>query len=146
MNLCNKSKRNMYFVLSAFNKYNDMLKTQNYICNKLKITEDKFAQIISECVAHNFFDGIESSASINNRKHITYCEHVYITYSGYEFLKNYYEFIKNLLWNLFLIIATAIITVMINNKFSDSNQNTCVANQITSQNCSCIKICNNTND
>lgn len=121
MTLYNKSKRNMYLVLSTFNKHNDIFKTQKHICKKLKIDEKEFAQIVSECVAHNFFDGIKSSSSINNCKHIVYCEHIYITYSGYEFLKNYYDFIKSFLWNLSLIITTAIITVVINNKFSNFN-------------------------
>ena len=146
MTLYNKSKRNMYLVLSAFNKHNDISKTQKHICKKLKIDEDKFAQIVSECVAHNFFDGINSSSSMNNRKHVVYCERIYITYSGYEFLKNYYDFLKKLLWNLFLIVTTAIITVAINNKFSNSNQDICRINQISSQKCSSIKICNNTHD
>ncbi len=146
MTLYNKSKRNMYLVLSSFNKYSDIFEVQKRICRKLKIDEVKFAQIVSECVERNFFDGISSLSSANNHKHNVYRDQIYITYSGYEFLKDYYGFIKKVVWNLFLIVTTAIITVAINNKFSNSNQDICRFNQISSQNCGCIKVCDNTNN
>lgn len=137
----NENKYLMYKILIKFSKCNSMQQTQKYIINKFKIDEWYFAYLTGQCVEHHLIDGIVISKSINNHYHTIYTENIYITYNGYDFLKNYYSFIKNVLWNLFLIITTATITAIINNEFSTSNQGVNIRNEIMSQCSSCFEIC-----
>ncbi len=138
----NFSKRNMYIVLKNFNKYKDVYKTQEFVCKKLKLDEASFANIVSECVLNHFFDGIATSSSVSNLKHNVYSDHIYITYNGYEFLKNYYAFLKRILWELFLIITTAFITVAFTNWLPNGNHNVGTIQDIISNKACCIEICN----
>lgn len=55
----------MYLTLLKFDKCNDIVKTQDYICKKLHITDIEFSQIIFECVSNHFFDGINSKINKN---------------------------------------------------------------------------------
>ena len=141
MILRNKVKYQMYKTLMKFKKCNDISKTQNYICKKFNIQESDFTFIVRQCVENHFIDGINCSQSLNNTTHASYSEHIYLTYSGYEFMKNYYSFIKKLLWNLFLIITTAIVTVKVNDFFSKSNQVINPANHIVSNNTISVPVC-----
>ena len=141
----NKVKFQMYKTLIIFKKCNDIFKTQNYICKKFNIQESDFTFIIRQCVENHFIDGISCSQSISNLTHTDYCEHIYLTYSGYEFMKDYYSFIKKLLWNLFLIITTAIITVKVNNFFSKPNQIINPTNNVVSNDTICVPVCQNSN-
>ena len=142
MILYNKSKRNMYVVLKTFNNCNDIFKTQKLVCEKLKIDEITFAHIISECVSNYFFDGIKTTTSVSNLKYNIYSEHIYISYNGYEFLKNYHGFIKRIAWELFLIITTTLITIILTNYFSDTNQDFNTICDFASDNSTYIKVCN----
>ena len=142
----NISKRNMYIVLKIFNKYKDMFKTQEFVCKKLKLDEPTFANIVSECVLNHFLDGIATSSSVSNLKYNVYSEHIYITYSGYEFLKNYYAFLKRILWELFLIITTAFITVVFTNWLPNSNHDVDTVQDFISNKTRCIKICDEPNN
>lgn len=128
----NKNKYLMYKILIKFNKCKSIFETQEYIINKFKLEEWYFSYLIGQCVEHHLIDGIVVSKSINNHYHTVYTENIYITYNGYEFLKNYYGLIKKILWNLFLIITTAIITVKINNWLSSTEQSCdCISNPYT---------------
>ncbi len=141
----NKLKYQMYKLLTKFNNCKSLDETKQYICQKFKIDNDNdFNFIVSQCIDFGFIDGISYSNSISNHIHIIIRDNIFITYNGYEFLKNYHTFIKKILWNLFLIIATAIITVKVNDYFSKTNQVSNVRNQIISNNPICIKICKNT--
>ena len=142
----NKNKYLMYKILIKYSKCNSMVETQKYIINKFKLDEWHFTYLIGQCVEHHLIDGIVVSKSINNHYHTVYTENIYITYSGYDFLKNYYGFIKRILWNLFLIVTTAIITVLIENKFSNSNQDINTRNEVVPQCSSCFEICNYSNN
>ncbi len=141
----NKVKYQMYKTLITFKKYNDISKTQNYICKKFNIQESDFTFTIRQCVENHFIDGINCSQSLDNTTHIIYSEHIYLTYSGYEFMKEYYSFIKKLLWNLFLIFTTAIVTVKVNNFFSKPNQIINPTNNVISDKVICVPVCQNPN-
>lgn len=141
MIFANKSKRQMYLTVLKFHKCKDIKETENYICKKLNITDIEFSQIIYECVSSHFFDGIKCSGSMSNKKYNVYSQHIFITYFGYEFLKNYHGFIKKVLWELFLIITTAFVTVLITNKFSISDKYVNISDNIVSQYPICPKIC-----
>lgn len=142
----NVSKRNMYLLLKSFNKHKDIYKTQEFVCKKLKLDEASFANIVSECVLNHFFDGIETSSSASNLKHNVYSEHIYITYNGYEFLKNYYTFLKRIVWELFLIITTAFITVAFTNWLPNSNHDADTFQDFISNKTRCVKICDEPNN
>ena len=141
----NKVKYQMYITLIKFRKYNDIFKTQDFICKRFNIQESDFTFIIRQCVENHFIDGIDCSQSSNNLTYAIYNEHIYLTYSGYEFMKDYYSFVKKLLWNLFLMITTAIVTVKVNDFFSKSNQIINPSNHVISDNTICVPICKNTN-
>ena len=118
----NKTKYLMYKTLTMFNKCKSMPETQKFIINKYKLDEWYFAYITTQCVEMHLIDGITSNTSMSNHHQTTYAQNIYITYNGFEFMKNYYGFIKKVLWNLFLIITTAIITVNFDNWFSTTKQ------------------------
>lgn len=141
----NKNKYLMYKILLKFKKYRCMPETQDYIVKKYKIDEYYFAYIIGQCVEMNLLDGIHSSKSINNYYHNVYSENIFITYNGYEFLKNYHSKFYSLLRDLFLIFVTATVTILINNEFSNSNQSNNIFNDICSKDAVCSDICNNSN-
>lgn len=141
----NKNKYLMYKTLLKFNKCKSMQETQKFIIKKYKLDEWFFSYITDQCVEMKFIDGIKSTTSMSNRYHTTYSQNIYITYNGYEFLKNYYGFIKKVLWNLFLIITTAIITVIFNNKFSVSNENINTGDNVFPNDTININVCNNSN-
>lgn len=147
MILRNKNKYLVYKTLLKFKKYGCMFKTQDYITKKFKFDEYYFAYIVGQCVEMKLLDGIRTSKSINNHYHNVYSENIYITYNGYEFLKNYHSKFYSLLRDLFLIFITAVvtatITVLINNKFSKSNQSNNIFNDICSKETICSDICNN---
>lgn len=136
----------MYLLLKSFNKYKDIYKTQEFVCRKLKLDEASFANIVSECVLNHFLDGIVTSSSVSNLKYNVYSDHIYITYNGYEFLKNYYAFLKRIVWELFLIITTAFITVIFTNWFSDRNHDVSTIQDFISNKTCCIEICNEPNN
>ena len=140
----NKVKYQMYKTLINFKKFQNISKTQNYICKKFNIQESDFTFIIRQCVENHFIDGIKCSKSINNYTYAIYSENIYLTYSGYEFLKDYYSFVKKILWNLFLIITTAIITVKVNDFFSKPNQIINPTNYVISDKSICVPVCQNT--
>ena len=141
----NKVKYQMYKTLISFKKYNNIFKTQNYICKKFGIQESDFTFIVRQCVENHFIDGINCSQSLDNTTHAIYSEHIYLTYSGYEFMKDYYSFVKKIIWNLFLIITTAIVTVKVNDFFSKPNQIINPTNNVISNKSICVPICQNTN-
>lgn len=114
----NKTKFLMYKTLTSFNKTHDMQKTQDIIISKYSLKDNDFAFIISQCVDNHFIDGIFYDKSANNRFMTIYKKYMYITYNGYEFVKNYYSFILKLLRDLLLILATALVTVNVNNWLS----------------------------
>lgn len=118
----NKNKYLMYKTMIKFNKCNSMPKTQEFIINKFKLDDYYFSYIISQCVEQHYIDGIVVSKSINNHHHTVYTQNIYITYYGYEFLKNYYSLIKKIIWQLLVIITTATITVNINNWLDTSKK------------------------
>lgn len=142
----NKFKYQMYYFLNSYNKNHDINKTKNKMIDKFKIDEEKFWYVVYQCVEFKYIDGIKCSKSINNHIHTILLKHIYITYLGYEFIKTYYEFIKKIFWNLFLIITTAVVTVIINNKFSNSNQRVNSINDIFPQNIKSVKVGNNSNN
>lgn len=141
----NKNKYLMYKTLVKFNQCKSMTETQDYIIDKYKLDSWYFSYIISQCVEMKLIDGIKSEPSMGNNYKTTYAKYIYITYNGYEFLKNYYGFIKKVLWNLSLIFITAVITVLINNKFSNFNQIINISDNVTPKHIICSKICDNTN-
>ena len=120
----------MYKTLTKFNKCNSIKETQTFMINKYKLDQSYFSYIIGQCVEQQLIEGIVISKSIGNHYHAVYTENIYITYNGFEFMKNYYIWIKKLLRDLFLILMTAIITVKINNWLDHSNQ-------VHNQECQC---------
>ncbi len=139
----NKVKFLIYKTLTNFNKTKDLHVTQKYIINKYKLQENDFGFILEECINNHFLDGVISSKSMNNHFSTIYKDYIYITYNGYEFLKNYYGFIFKLLRDFSLIVITAIVTVFINNELSNSNQTVNVCDDVIPQDVSLIKITNN---
>ena len=125
----NKNKYLMYKTLNYFNKHYDIEKTQVYIIKKYKLEEFYFAYIISQCIDHKLIDGIDDSTSLNNHHHLVYTENIYITYNGYEFLKNYYGFAKRFIGEILLVIFTATVTVLVNNYLSKTEQSINQPNQ-----------------
>lgn len=142
----NKSKRQMYFLLNDFNKTNDFKLSMNNTKDKFKIDDYTLGFRINECVTNHFINGIHSDATASNRYICNVSEHIFITYNGYEFLTNYYSFIKKILWELLIIIVTATITVIINNKLSNDNQITNITDNVASQDFVSSEICNYTNN
>lgn len=118
----NKNKFLMYKILIKFNKCKSIEDTQIFIINKYKIDKKDFSYLISQCVEQQLLNGIIANKTANNYYHIFCSENIYLTYYGYEFIKNYYGWIKKLLRDLFLIFITAIITVIINNELDNTNQ------------------------
>lgn len=117
----NKVKHNMYKILKSLNKTNDYELTKNKLLNSM--SEVDFNYAIYECDRQHLLDGfICTKGAVNNNVFIKVPKRFYITISGYEFIKSYYSNIKNLLRDLFLILTTAIITVVINNKWSNTDE------------------------
>ena len=141
----NNSKRQMYFLLKDFNKTKDFKLSVSNMRNKFKLDEHNTSFRIYEIVTSHYIEGINCNKTMSNTYINTLSNHIFITYSGYEFLKDYYGFIKRIIWELFIIITTAIITVMANNKFSVSNQDINLCDDIISQCTSDIEVCNETN-
>lgn len=138
----NKVKYNIYTFLSLLNKNHNYVETYNVLLQK--IHENDLNLAISECVDNHFIDGVAyRKGKLKNEFYFCHSENVYITYNGHEFLKNYYDTILKLMRDLFLIIATAIITVLITNKFSVPNQDVNICDEIFSKNIICSKVCNN---
>lgn len=130
MFLRNKNKFLMYKILHKFENCKSIGDTKNFIVNKYKIDENYFSYLIGQCVEQQLFDGIKITTSINNFYHNIYSKNIYISYNGYEFIKNYYGWLKKLLRDLFLIIITAFVTVVINNNLDNTKQ-------IHNQECQC---------
>ena len=144
----NKVKFQMYNFLVMFNKCNSIEKTRKDFCKKFKFNDNdnNFEFVVSQCLDNNFLSGITYSTSVSNNYYLVYSENIYITYTGFEFLKNYYSFLKKILWNLFIIITTAVITVIANNKLSNSNQKIDTTNKVISQDSTCCVVCNDSNN
>lgn len=129
----NKVKHNMYIFLKSYNKYHNYDKVKQLMIEK--IDENDFNFAVSQCIDNHFINGIRyTSEKTTNYIHINHSEILYITYYGFEFLKNYYGNIKNLIRDIFLILITAIITVIINNKWSNLDECNNIVNNIISQN------------
>ncbi len=139
----NKTKYLMYKTLIKFKKFKDLHITQDYIIKKYKLRENEFGFIINECVNYQFIDGVVQSKSINNHFSHIYKDYIYITSKGYEFLKDYYSSIFKLLRDFLLIGVTAIVTVLINNELSNSNQTVNICNDVVPQDISFIRVTNN---
>lgn len=135
----------MYKLLKKFNKCNSMPETQKYIIKKYNLDEWFFGYITKQCIELELICGISISVSMSNRHITTYAKNIYITYQGFEFLKNYHSTIYKLLRDLFLIVLTATITVLIDNKLSNSNQNINTTDNVTSDSSVCSAVCNNSN-
>ena len=129
----NNSKKQMYFILKDFNKTKDFKKTIENTKNKFKIYDNKLGFRINECVNRNLLDGINTSHSINNSQHSVLCEHIFITYNGYEFITNYHSKAKSIIRDILLIVITAVITSLVNNYLSKSDQYYDIISQIINQ-------------
>lgn len=141
----NKVKNNMYKILKSLDKTDNYELTKNKILKS--INENKFNYAIYECDRHHFLDGfICSRGIIHNDFFIKVPEKFYITQDGYNFLKNYYSNLFNLIRDILLMIITAYITVLINNKWSNTNQSCYCFDNICSQNCINSPISNNHNN
>lgn len=126
----NRNKLLMYKTLLKFDKCKSINDTKEYIINKYKLTEDYFTYLIGQCVELQLIDGISVNKSINNNYFNIYSENIYLTYNGYEFIKNYYGWLKKLLRDLLLITITAIITVLVESKLDPTKQ-------VHNQECQC---------
>ncbi len=126
----NKNKFLMYKTLLKFNKCKSIKETKDFIINKFNIDDWYFSYLIGQCVELQLIDGIKVTKSINNHYHNVYTENIYLTYNGYEFIKNYYGWLKKLLRDLLLITITAIITVLVESKLDTTNQ-------VHNQECQC---------
>lgn len=126
----NRNKLLMYKTLLKFDKCKSINDTRKYIINKYKLTEDYFTYLIGQCVELQLIDGISVNKSINNNYFNVYSKNIYLTYNGYEFIKNYYGWLKKLLRDLLLITITAIITVLVENKLNPTKQ-------VHNQECQC---------
>lgn len=129
----NKSKKQIYFLLKDFDKTNNFNKSLNNTQLKFKIDDYTLDFRINECVSNHFVDGIQSSSTDDNSYVIDFSEHIFITYNGYEFLKNYYGFIRKGIIQLLIIVITAIVTVLANNYLSNSNNCIDTINKIVTQ-------------
>lgn len=139
----NKVKYQMYKILVEFNKCHNIYETEIIICKNLNINENDFSFALRQCVENHFFDGIDCSIMETNNTVFEYKDYIFITYSGYEFIKNYYSFFKKLLWHFFVVITTAIITVIISNYLSETNQAGNFCNNSTKNEFVCIPVSNN---
>lgn len=117
----NNVEKYIYKFLTKFDS-SDFYTSFNYVCNKYSLEENYVASIVQECVNSKYVDGINTSNSINNYKHIDLKEHTYITREGYKFIHQYRLNIFNFFWvpfkNLVIIIITAIITALATHIFT----------------------------
>lgn len=113
----NKVKYNMYKFLTLLEKNHDYNKTYQELSSKIDDYSLNFA--IYECINKGYIDGvIYSKGKLNNQISLIASKNVYVTYYGYVFIKQYHATAKKIIWHLFLMAATAIITVEINNLLS----------------------------
>lgn len=120
--LCNKIKKRIYFLLKQFDKTNDFQKSVELTKSKFKLDDNQMNFYIDECIKNYYIDGVKSSRPMSNSIYLIYCSHIYLTYNGYEFMKNYYSLLSRIIFEILLIIITAIITTVVNNEWSNSNQ------------------------
>lgn len=117
----NNVEKYIYKFLTKFDS-SDFYTSFNYVCNKYSLEENYVASIVQECVNSKYVDGINTSNSINNYKHIDLKAHTYITRAGYKFIHQYRLNIFNFFWvpfkNLVIIIITAIITALATHIFT----------------------------
>lgn len=122
----------MYTFLINYNKYHNYDKVKKIMIKK--IGENDFNFTVSQCVDNHFISGVRySNSTTTNYIHINRSTTLFITCYGFDFMKNYYANIKNLIRDLFLILTTAIITVIINNKWSNLNECNNIINNVFSQ-------------
>lgn len=141
----NEVKYNMYRFLLSLKKSHDYKKTYQEL--SLKIENSNLDYVIAECVDNHFIDGITySKGKLENDIYLHCSNKIYLTSTGCEFIKNYYSYIFKLLRDIFLIFVTAIVTVLITNKFSVSNQDINLTCHIASQDGSSIIVCNNSDN
>ncbi len=137
----NKVKRNMYKFLKKLDKTHDYDVTKNYMLNK--ISEHNYKIMIKECIDKQLIVNVKYYLSIGCTIEVQELDNIFLTYNGCEFIKNYYSYILKLLRDFLLIIVTAIVTVLINNELSNSNQTVNVCDDVIPQDVSLIKITNN---
>ncbi len=147
----NKIELGIYTFLDSFDKSNDYKKSKQSIIDKLNC-DDKYANfIIGECDNSNYFSGLSVNKNCLNQTLIDIRENLYVTRDGYKFIHQYELDNFNFFWipfkTFFLILATAIITVIINNCFSNSNQSINIVDDVTSQKeVICEVVCDDTNN
>ncbi len=141
----NISKRQMYFLLKDFNKTKNFKSSIANMSSKFKMDNSTTGFRVYEVVANHYIEGVNCNKTMANTYVNTLSNYIFITSSGYEFLKDYYGFIRKILWELFIIVTTAVVTIMLNNKFSISNKDTSSSNNDASQCVSNIGVFNNDN-
>ena len=99
----------------------DYSSAKSYLQSHYQLEENYTSSVIEECIKSNYVDGIFSVNSVNNYKHISISDYIYITREGYKFINQYRLNKINLFWipfkNLVIIIATAIITAIATSYF-----------------------------